>query len=109
MICSILRCTRQPIGMNVQRPAETWRMYPPRTSSLCEAASASAGASRRVGMKSRDCLAIKARRLVQRNQGGFGHRERGRLGHLQPLRALHPVGQPAVDLVEELVDEHVGL
>ena len=25
MICSTLRCTRQPSGMNVHRPALTWR------------------------------------------------------------------------------------
>ena len=43
MICSIFRCTRQPSGRNVQMPAPTWRMKPPRTSSLCETASASAG------------------------------------------------------------------
>ena len=34
MICSTLRWTRQPSGRNVQRPAVTWRMKPPRTSSL---------------------------------------------------------------------------
>ena len=38
---------------------------------------------------------------------GFGHRERGRLRHLQPLRALHAAVDPAVDLVEELVDQDV--
>ena len=43
MICSTFWCTRQPSGRNVQTPALTWRMYPPRTSSLCETASASAG------------------------------------------------------------------
>ena len=35
MICSTLRCTRQPSGVNDHRPAPTWRMKPPRTSSLC--------------------------------------------------------------------------
>ena len=34
MICTTFWCTRQPSGMNVQRPAPTWRMKPPRTSSL---------------------------------------------------------------------------
>ena len=57
-ICSTLRCTRQPSGRNVQRPALSWRMKPPRTSSLCESASASAGASRRVGRKSWEARAI---------------------------------------------------
>ena len=54
MICSIFMCTRQPSGMKVHRPAPTWRMKPPRTSSLWLAASASAGSSRRVGRKSCD-------------------------------------------------------
>ncbi len=58
MICSTFRCTRQPSGMNVHTPAETWRMKPPRTSSLWLAASASAGASRRVGRKSCEARAI---------------------------------------------------
>ena len=35
-----------------QIPAETWRMKPPRTSSLWLTASASPGSSRSVGMKS---------------------------------------------------------
>src|SRR5207247_148323 len=48
MICSIFRWTRQPRGRNVQTPALTWRMNPPRTSSLWLTASASAGSSRRV-------------------------------------------------------------
>src|ERR1043166_5635633 len=95
--------------MNVHRPAATWRMKPPRTSSLCETASASAGSSRRVGRKSFEARAItKALRLVERDQRGFGHRQPGRLRHLQALRAVHPRLDPAVDLEEELVDEDVG-
>ena len=58
MICSTLRWTRQPSGGNVQSPALTWRMKPPRTSSLWLTASASAGASRRVGRKSCEARAI---------------------------------------------------
>ena len=58
MICSTFRCTRQPSGMNVQRPALTWRMKPPRTSSLWLTASASAGSSRRVGRKSCEARTI---------------------------------------------------
>ena len=58
MICSIFRWTRQPRVMNVQRPALTWRMKPPRTSSLWLTASASAGSSRRVGRKSSEARTI---------------------------------------------------
>ena len=58
MICSIRMCTRQPSGRKLQRPAPIWRMKPPRTSSRCEAASASAGGSRRVGRKSCEARAI---------------------------------------------------
>ncbi len=59
MICSILRWTRQPSGRYVQIPAlETWRMKPPRTSSLCDSASASEGASRSVGRNSCEARAI---------------------------------------------------
>ena len=39
---------------------------------------------------------------------GLGHHERGRLRQLEPLRPHHPAGDPAVDLVEELVHEDVG-
>ena len=58
MICSIRMCTRQPSGSIAHRPAPIWRMKPPRTSSWCEAASASAGGSRRVGRKSCEARAI---------------------------------------------------
>src|SRR5215467_13695245 len=110
MICSTFRCTRQPRGRNVHTPAATWRMKPPRTRSLWLTASASAGASRNVGRKSCEARAIivGGLNLLERDRGGFGHRQRCRLGHLQALRAEHPVGDPAVDLVEELVDEDVG-
>src|SRR4051812_3223258 len=110
MICSILRWTRHPSGRNVQRPAVTWRMKPPRTSSLWLTASASAGASRRVGRKSCDARAIIAagRLVAQRDRGRLGHRQGGRFRHLQPLRAVHPALDPAVDLVEELLDEDVA-
>src|SRR5215216_5491404 len=101
-ICTAFSCTRQPRGRNVQRPAETWRMKPPRTSRRWLTASASPGSSRRVGMKSSEALICLARTL-----GRFGHQERGRLRQLQPLGTLHPVRDPLVDLVEELVDEDV--
>src|SRR5438093_11546300 len=45
--------------------------------------------------------------LLDRDQRGFCHRERRRLRHLQALRPVHAVGDPVVDLVEELVDEDV--
>src|SRR5215207_5360957 len=101
-IWTAFSCTRQPRGRYVQRPAETWRMKPPRTSSLWLTASASPGSSRRVGMKSSEALIWLARTL-----GRFGHEEGGRLGELEPLWALHPVLDPLVDLVEELVHEDV--
>src|SRR5947208_6936584 len=109
MICSTRMCTRQPSGSSAHRPAPIWRMKPPRTSSWCEAASASAGASRRVGRKSCEARAIigSRRTLFERDQGGFRHRQGGRLRHLEALRAVHSVGDPPVDLVEELVDEDV--
>src|SRR5437667_1487948 len=110
MIWTIRWCTRQPSGRKVQTPAESWRMKPPRTSSLWLAASASAGSSRRVGRKSCEARTIIRcrRRLFEGDQRGFRHRQGGRLGHLQALRALHPAPDPAVDLVEELVDQDVG-
>src|SRR5207244_6154852 len=43
----------------------------------------------------------------QRNQRGLRHCKRCRLGHLETLGPLHPVGDPFVDLVEELIDEDV--
>ena len=58
MIWTTFSCTRQPSGRNVHSPAPTWRMKPPRTSSLWLAASASAGASRRVGRNSCEARAI---------------------------------------------------
>src|SRR6266540_3024979 len=83
-------------------------MNPPRTSSLCDAASASAGASRSVGRNSWEArVAMAGSRLIERDLRGFGHRERGGLRHLQALRAAHPALDPAVDLVEQLVDEDV--
>ena len=45
--------TIQPAGSHDHRPAPTCRISPARTMSLCETASASAGASRSVGRKSR--------------------------------------------------------
>ena len=48
-ICTAFWCTRQPAGIQLQRPAPTWRIMPARTSSLCESASASAGACFSVG------------------------------------------------------------
>src|SRR2546421_9277155 len=110
MIRSMRRCTRHPSGVKLQTPAATWRTNPPRTSSLCETASASAGSSRSVGKNSFDARAIMRcpSRLFEGNKACFGHRERGRLGHLQALRALHPALDPEIDLVEELVDQDVG-
>src|SRR5829696_8183480 len=105
MICSILRWTRQPRGVKDQRPAETWRMNPPRTSSLWLSASASPGSSRSVGMKSWEARIAST---LGRALGRFGHEECGGLCQLEPLRTLHAPGDPRVDLVEELVDEDIG-
>src|SRR5262249_42442812 len=108
MMSAIFWCTRQPNGSSVQTPALTWRMKPPRTSSRCEAASASPGSSRSVGRNSWEArCATEALRLIERDERGFGHRERRRLGHLQALGAPHAVLDPSVDLEEELVDEDV--
>src|SRR5438874_2078837 len=82
-------------------------MKAPRTSSLWLIASASAGASRRVGRKSCDARRIMRGTLVEGNFGSLGHGQRRRLRHLQPFRPVHPGLDPGVDLVEELVDEDV--
>src|SRR5262245_3516778 len=102
MTCSIFRWTLQPSGVNDQRPAETWRMNPPRTSSLWLTASESPGSSRRVGMKSWEAFIALGRAL-----GRFGHQECGGLGQLEALGPLHPAFDPRVDLMEELLDEDV--
>src|SRR4051794_16805009 len=117
MICSTLRCTRQPSGVNDHRPALTCRMNPARTSSLWLTASASAGASRSVGRYSCEARAIEPRAIIvgvrgyllERDRGCLGHRERGRLRVLPALRALHARLDPGVDLAEELVDEDLRL
>src|SRR4051794_15619332 len=101
-IWTAFSCTRQPRGRYDQSPAETCRMKPPRTSSRWLTASASPGSSRRVGMKSLEALICLARTL-----GRFGHQEGGGLGELQPRGTLHPLCDPLVDLVEELVDKNV--
>src|SRR6185295_4810267 len=103
MIRTAFSCTRQPSGRKVQRPAAVCRMKPPRTSSRWLTASASPGSSRRVGMKSSEALIWLGRAL-----GRFGHQEGGGLRELEPLGALHPLRDPLVDLVEELVDQDVG-
>src|SRR5262245_24746489 len=108
MIWTTFSWTRQPSGRNVHRPALTWRMKAPRTSSLWLIASASAGASRRVGRKSCDARRITPRTLVEGNFGSLGHGQRGRLRHLEALRAAHPGLDPRVDLREEIVDERLG-
>src|SRR4051794_24148561 len=106
MICTTFWCTFQPSGRKVYSPAPTWRTKPPRRRSLCETASASPGSSRRVGMNSCEArVATSGYRLVEWDLRGLGHRQGGRLGHLQALRAVHALGDPAVDLVEELLDE----
>ena len=66
MIWTTFWWTRQPAGSQVKRPAPTWRMKPPRRSSLCETASASAGSSRRVGRKSFDWRCTMRRTLDER-------------------------------------------
>src|SRR5439155_509443 len=53
----------------------------------------------------RDGSACCPVRLFERDRGRLGHRERRRLRHLQPLRAVHAAVDPPVDLVEELVNE----
>src|SRR5688572_11104982 len=79
-------------------------MKPPRTSSLWLTASASAGGSRSVGMKSWEARKDPS---LGRALGRFGHHQSGRLGELESRRALHSAFDPPVDLVEELVDEDV--
>src|SRR5918998_3918207 len=51
MICTTFSCTRQPAGRNDHKPAPSWRTSPARTISLCDSASASAGACCSVGRK----------------------------------------------------------
>src|SRR5262245_15307965 len=83
-------------------------MNAPRMSSRWLTASASAGSSRRVGRKSVDArLTALLGRLLDRALRGLGHHDRRGLRELQALRPLHARFDPAVDLVEELVDEDV--
>ena len=51
MIWTTFSCTRQPAGSHVHSPAPSCRIMPARTSSLCESASASAGACFSVGRR----------------------------------------------------------
>src|SRR4051794_37594466 len=77
-ICTTFWCTRQPAGSQLQRPAPVWRTMPARTSSLWLSASASAGASRSVGMKawlSRVTAPADYRRVSCRRQ--FDLRQKG--------------------------------
>src|SRR6266702_8014795 len=85
-------------------------MNPARTSSLWLTASASAGASRRVGKYSWEARAIICcpLRLFERYGRSFRHRERRRLRVAAARRAVHPSRDPRVDLAEELVDKDVG-
>ena len=87
-------------------------MKPPRTSSLWLAASASAGGvAQSVGRNSCEARAIIVVRADYSPSGisdASAIAKRGRLRHLQTLRPLHPVRDPLVDLVEQLVDEDVG-
>src|SRR5438477_12539317 len=77
-ICTTFWCTRQPAGSQLHKPAPVWRTMPARTSSLWLSASASAGASRSVGMKARLSRVTAAgdyRRVSCRRQ--FDLREKG--------------------------------
>src|SRR4051812_12734913 len=51
-ICTTFSCTRHPAGSHVHSPEPSWRTRPARTMSLCDSASASAGAWRSVGRSS---------------------------------------------------------
>src|SRR3954469_10591872 len=53
-MCSAFRWARQPAGRNVHSPAPSWRTRPARTISLCDSASASAGACFSVGSREGD-------------------------------------------------------
>src|SRR5439155_22326792 len=53
-------------------------------------------------------LTVRSPLARERDRAGLGHRKRGRLRHLEALRAEHPIRDPLVDLVEELVDEEVA-
>src|SRR5687768_10467596 len=86
-------------------PALTWRMKPPRTSSLWLTASASPGSSRSVGRKSWEARIPFALRPL----GRFGHHKGRRLGELEALRPHHAALDPGVDLAEELPYEHIRL
>ena len=85
-------------------------MKPPRTSSLWLTASASAGSSRRVGRKSCDARAT----IVAAAGYSSGISEASAIASAAGLAIFRrfgrcmPVGDPLVDLVEELVDQDVG-
>src|SRR5204863_1618911 len=101
--------------------AEKVARFPPATAKPGYAAPLPAGSTmppprrRRLPMslkRSRDSLARPlnpvTRRLFQWDQRRLRHGQGRGFCHLEPLRPVHPVRNPLVDRVEELVDEDVG-
>src|SRR3954470_22140863 len=86
-ICSTLRCTRQPAGSHVHSPAPTWRTSPARTMSLCESASASAGACFSVGRTSWDWR-VSPGPVLPELRSGYGVPVRMRRRSLVPIALL---------------------
>src|SRR3954452_155182 len=64
-------CARQPAGSHDHRPAPTWRARPARTISLCERASASAGACFSVGRTSELWRVNKVRHAIPELPRGY--------------------------------------
>src|SRR3954454_6404470 len=86
-ICAAFWCTRQPAGSQLHRPAPTWRTSPARTMSLCERASASAGACFSVGRTSWDWR-VSTGPVLPELRSGYGVLVRMRRRSLVPIALL---------------------
>src|SRR5689334_6799842 len=86
-------------------PADNWRMTPARSRSLCEMTSASAGSSRRVGMKNLDQRIDRAFSLRRVRLGKFAGRLRVSYHHALLSTSCTKV---AVTMKIALASDHAG-
>src|SRR5689334_21042213 len=86
-------------------PAESWRMRPARSSSLCEITSASAGSSRRVGIKNLDPRIDRAFSLSDCELGKFAGAEALSYHHVLSLTSLQEGLRP---MKIALASDHAG-